>query len=383
MNTRIPVACLLLGAVTAGLSPAQRKEVIGYYPSWRGRDRNSLVSPATIPYDKLTIINYAFFAPGPDGTIAGKDSAGDALCLRGAPGSTLTDLSHRHGVKVLLSLGGWDDSDNFPAVASAPRLRSAFAHACVAAIREYGFDGIDIDWEFPGYAEHRGTPDDRRNFTILLRTLRDSLTAYGRLTRGRYLLTAALPAEQSHAANIEVQEIAGILDQLSLMTYDFSGPWDPRSYHNSPLYASQVADSGRSLDGAFRLYHRTYGIPADRINLGVAFFGKTFTRCTALNAPHEGADTAHFPIGLYYEILNNMGKFERRWDDQAKVPYLVSTEWNMLVTYDDPESVRAKATYALENGIHGFIIWELTGDHLPDGTTPLLDAIDSTFRASR
>jgi chitinase len=382
MNIRTAVVCLLLSAVTVSLSPAQRKEVVGYYPSWRGRDRNSLVIPATIPYDKLTIINYAFFTPRPDGTIAGKDSIGDALYLRGAPGSRLTDLAHQHGVKVLLSLGGWDDSDNFPAVAAGPKLRMAFAHACIEAIGAYGFDGIDIDWEFPGYPEHKGTPDDKRNFTTLLRTIRDSLSAYGRQTQRRYLLTAALPAELSHAADIEVKEIAEILDQLSLMTYDFSGPWDPRSYHNSPLYASQGADSGRSLDGAFKLYHRTYGIPADKINLGVAFYGKTFTHCTALNTPHEGADTAHFPIGLYYEILNNMGKFERRWDDQAKVPYLVSTEWNMLVCYDDPESIRAKANYVLEKGIHGLIIWEITGDHLPDGTTPLLDAIVSTFRTN-
>jgi chitinase len=265
-------------------------------------------------------------------------------------------------------------------VAAAAHLRATFAHACIEAIKDYGFDGIDIDWEFPGYSDHKGTTDDASNFTILLRIVRDSLSAYGHRADRTYLLTAALPAGASHASNMEVKKIAEILDQLNIMTYDFSGSWDPRSYHNSPLYASQGADSGRSLDGAFALYNRAYGIPADKINLGVAFYGKTFSHCTALNTSHGGADTVHFSEAFYYDIVASLNRFERRWDDQAKVPYLVSTDWNMLISYDDPESVRAKAHYVLDRGIHGLIIWEITGDYLADGSTPLLDAIASTFR---
>ncbi len=382
MNLRSGILCFIASIFVSGYASAQKKEITGYYPSWKWKSRNNLVSPARIPYDKLTIINYAFFVPRPDGTITGRDTVGDALYLRGTQGSRLTDLAHRHGVKVLLSLGGWEDSDNFPAIAATSLLRGAFARACTGAIREYGFDGIDIDWEYPGYADHKGTSGDRRNFTLLLQTLRDSLSAYGARTGRSYLLTAALPAAAAHAAHIEVKEIAEILDQVNIMTYDFSGPWDPRSYHNSPLYGSLGIDSGRSVDGAFRLYHRTYGVPAAKINLGVAFYGQTFSGCTALNAPHAGADTLHFPRdgAFYYDILNTIGHFVRRWDDQAKVPYLISTEWNLLVSYDDAESIRAKAAYVLRNEIHGLMIWEITGDYLPDGTTPLLDAVGSTFQ---
>jgi len=382
VSIRAGIFCLIAAILTSGYAPAQKKEIIGYYPSWKWKSRNNLVSPARIPYDKLTIINYAFFIPRPDGTFTGKDSVGDSLYLRGTPGSTLTDCAHRHGVKVLLSLGGWEDSDNFPAIAATPLLRAAFARSCLEAISEYGFDGIDIDWEYPGYVDHKGTPGDARNFTLLLQTVRDSLSAYGARTGRTYLLTAALPAGANHAANIEVKKIAEILDQLNIMTYDFSGPWDSRSYHNSPLYSSLGVDSARSVNGAFTLYHRTFGVPAAKINLGVAFYGQTFSRCTALNAPHAGADTLHFSTdgAFYYNILEHIGKFVRRWDDEAKVPYLISTEWNLLISYDDAESIRAKAEYTLRNNIHGLIIWEITGDFLPDGTTPLLDAIVSTFQ---
>ncbi|RPH32224.1 glycoside hydrolase family 18 protein, partial [bacterium] len=135
------VLCLVLSGT------AQRKEVIGYFPSWKWRMEKNALTPEKIPYEKLTIINYAFFYPRPDGTISGRDSVGDALYLSGAPGTRLTDLAHRRNVKVLLSLGGWEDSNNFPAVAADPATRSTFAHACVDAVRRYGFDGIDIDWE--------------------------------------------------------------------------------------------------------------------------------------------------------------------------------------------------------------------------------------------
>lgn len=374
------LSVLLLIAVVS-VCNAQRPEVIGYYPSWKWNSRNNLVSPARIPYDKLTIINYAFFVPSRDGTISGKDSVGDALYLRCSPSPTIVNLAHEHRVKVILSLGGWEDSGNFPVVASTPNLHRSFAHSCVNAIRTYGFDGIDIDWEFPGYADHNGTPEDRRNFTLLLREVKDSLVAHGNETGKAFLLTAALPAGTSHLANMEISEISGILDMLNIMTYDFYGSWDPLANHNCPLYPSEGADPSRSVDGAFTLFHHTLDIPGSKINLGVPFYGHTYTHCVALNAPHHGADTVHFSRfgAFYYDIHRQLAEFTRTWDDRAKVPYLVSAARNELISYDDTESVRAKAQYVLDHHARGVIIWEITGDFLDDGTTPLLDAITGVF----
>jgi chitinase len=139
------------------------------------------------------------------------------------------------------------------------------------------------------------------------------------------------------------------------------------------------------VDGAFRLFHNTFGIPAGKINLGVPFYGQTFTNCTGVDAPHAGADTVHFSKqgAFYYDIVENMHNFTRYWDDHAKVPYLVSSSWKMFVSYDDEESVAFKARYVLEHGARGVIIWESTGDYMPDGTTPLLDVISSHFNISR
>jgi len=376
--------CLTFSALS------QKKEIIGYYPSWKWKSRNNLMTPARIPYDKLTIINYAFFYPLPDGRVVGRDTVGDDIYLQGErdlttgehkPETSLMALAHRNKVKVVLSLGGWEDSDNFPVVAAGAASRAHLAHSCIERIREFGFDGIDVDWEFPGYAEHKGTPEDKQNFTLLLHTLKDSLTALGVQSAKSYLLTAALPANPGETASMDIEKVAPILDQLNIMTYDFSGPWDPISNHNSPLYAPRPEDSTHNVDAAFKKYHTVYGIPSEKINLGVPFYAHTFSNCTELHAPHAGSDTVHFSKdgAFYYDIVTIMDKFTRRWDDRAKAPYLVSTNWNMLVSYDDEESIRCKAQYVVENNARGLIIWEITGDYLPDHRTPLLDAIHDTF----
>lgn len=378
MLTRIVLLVMLISCVlSSGFS--QRKEVIGYFPSWKWTMGKSAMTPEKIPYEKLTIINYAFFSPRPDGIIVGRDTVGDALYLRAVPGSRITDLAHQHGVKVLLSLGGWEDSGNFPAVAASPALRKTFVRSCMDTVRRYGFDGIDVDWEYPGFAEHNGTPVDRENFTLLMQLLKDSLQAHGASTGITCLLTGAFAATASHSDCIDFGKIGNILDQLNIMTYDFYGAWSPLSNHNAPLYPSAGADSSLCMDAAFTLYNRTYHIPASKLNLGLAFYGRTYSHCTALNSTHAGPDTMYLPGATYSEILARIGSFTRKWDERAEVPYLVSSAWNMLVSYDDEASIRIKSQYMLDKKVHGCIIWEITQDYLPDGSTPLLNAVAKTF----
>ena len=367
-------------------------EIVGYYPSWKWRTGAHGLTPEEIPFDRLTVINYAFFVPLQDGTIAGKDTGGDARILlphtveaTGKRSASLTAQAHGRGVRVLLSIGGWDDSGAFPAVASDPTRRAQFAHSCAGTILRYGFDGIDIDWEFPGLEVHNGSPADSTAFPLLLRTLRDTLDRLG-TSLGRHLaLSAALPALDVRARMMSIERSAPLLDFLNIMTYDLHGTWDPRAYHNAPLYAGPGSDSALTVDGAFRLYHGKYGVPARRINLGVPFYGHTFFDCTELQGPHSGEDTTLFPSSngaLYANIAAHMGDFTRHWDPYALVPYLTSPVRRTLVSYDDAESVRLKAEYAAAHGAGGLIIWEITQDSLPDGSHPLLEAIDEVFRES-
>ncbi len=393
--TRGRTALLLLLTLAAATElPAQRREVVGYYPAWSYVDRDTLVTPLRLPYEKLTVINYAFFVPLPDGRLVGRNPEVDDVILLGTPDPAtgairpetgLSFLAHRHGVKLLLSLGGWDASGNFPAVAADPERRRTFARSCADAVRRYGFDGIDIDWEYPGYEPHNGTPGDGANYLLMLREVRDTLDAMGRGAQQRPLLTIAVPAHPSQAQGFDVSAAKGVLDFINIMTYDFHGAWDPVSDHNAPLFAPGTGDPAQCVDAAFRLYHESYGFPAERINIGTAFYGRSYTNCSDIRMPHGGSDAVHFPpegTPRYHTLRAALDSCSRRWDDRANVPYLVCDAWNSVVSYDDEESTALKARYVLDHGIRGIIIWELTGDFFPDGSTPLLDSIHRVFTAT-
>ncbi len=364
---------------TSGMG--QQKEIVGYFPSWNWEHKNSLMTYDKIPFNELTIIDYAFWHPLLDGNIAGINPVGDSLILYGTMGKLpLVALAHANNVKVMLSIGGWEDSQNFPTVASTGLLRATFAHACVEAVKKFDFDGIDIDWEYPGYVEHNGTPADLVNSTELLEILRDSLDAYGMQVRKTILLSAALSATADHLSGYDVKKLASILDMLNVMTYDYNGSWSPRSGHNSPLYASTIGDSVRNIDATFKLFTEDLHVPASKINLGIPFYGHSFAQCTTLNGEYHGSDTTLFPGGdvNYYSLVPYVDKY-RHWDENACVPYLVFPGANTLVSYDDEESIKLKAQYVLDHKARGVIIWEITGDYLKDGKSALLDALYKKF----
>jgi len=364
------------------VSSSGAKDIIGYFPSWRFMERDTLVNQATIPYEKLTIINYAFFYPTPEGELLGLHPEADEFLLNDLrnkdtgdllPNTSLIDYAEGHGVKVMVSIGGWEDSGNFPEVASSKEKRAKFASSCINLIRKYGFHGIDIDWEYPGLEAHNGSPADYDNFTLLLSILRDSLDVHSDETDLYYPLSFAAPASPTVAKGFDVVAISEILDFINIMTYDFHGVWDSKSNHNSPLFAS----SGGSVDQAFRLYHEDYGVPAEKLNIGAPFYGRTFGQCRKIYGKHSGVSTFFHPEGFAdYQMLENKGVgFRRKWDEKAKVPYFVNRKKKILVSYDDEKSVGYKADYILDNNARGVIIWTIVGDYLENGDSPLLHVL--------
>ena len=108
-------------------------------------------------------------------------------------------------------------------MAKNPTGRKNFAANCVKLIETYDFEGIDIDWEYPGYADHMGTPGDKQNYSLFLLEIRNALDALGKKNGRVYGLTAALPCGPANMANIEIDVVSNILTELNLMTYDFYG----------------------------------------------------------------------------------------------------------------------------------------------------------------
>lgn len=382
------------------------KEIVGYYPNWQWYDRSKLVNPSSIAYSKYSIINYCFFKPEASGLISNTDTWADENLLQGQinwsttptsyyPNTSIIDLAHTAGTKVMVSIGGWTLSDNFPSIAADASKRAVFAGECNRLLSFYNFDGIDIDWEYPGYAAHSGTVSDKANFTIFMQQIRDSISALGLRNGKTYKLSACFGASAANANNIDWNAIVPILDMLNLMTYDFFGAWDCLANHNSPLYAPSSGDPSFNINSAFNMLVSTYGVPSTKINIGVGFYGRSQTGATALHAATScGVNNTTFSADdgspLYYNVVNNLSLFDTYWDNIAKVPYLMGkaagSAAGTFVSYDNSLSIGYKAQYIVDNNARGAIIWEITGDYMETtagsgivGSTPLVDTLNQVF----
>jgi len=396
---RLLIGVLLVMGNNSVISQEQ-KEIVGYYPNWQWYDRSQLVDPEAIMYEKYTVINYAFFRPMADGTVTSTDSWADENLLLGPmiwwpvvmhdSTRSMPYLAHEAGIKLVPSIGGWNDSFNFPGIAADAVKRQTFVNSCIALIETYNFDGIDLDWEYPGYAPNGGTPADKQNFTLLLQDLRNELDALEVQTGKEYILTSCFSADEEKMLDIEWQNVLPLVDMVNLMTYDFHGSWDPESNFNTPMYPPQYGNPDWCINGAFTILTQTFNVPPEKVNIGIAFYGKSLANCTQLYGTHTGYDGSTFwedeGVPLYYNTLKRLNLFTRYWDEQVKCPYLLGNTINTFVTYDDPESLRYKAQFVKDHNAKGIIIWEITGDYIeaPPGSgiisgTPLLDTIHAVF----
>ena len=392
------------------------REVFAYFPSWKWKQRDFLVNPATIDYTKYTAINYAFFQPLKARSMATFDHVADKTILLGeskstaAPGyagwkgygtpqwhhsgTSLVSIAHEHNVKVLISIGGWTLSKHFATISARETSRSRFAHSCNELVRTYGIDGIDIDWEYPGFAANYGSPADSKNFTLLLQNVRDSLDFIQKKEGRHLLLTAAFGVAPNRTDDIEWSEVVPLLDFINLMTYDFYGSDFSMTNHNAPLFAPEEGIEGFDLNSVVNYLLSEYQVPPGKINIGVAFYGRSLkTR----NEPglhvisRQMPDYSTFPIGhgapSYFSIVANQSLFNYHWDRIAQVPYLKGkNSLHTFVTFDDENSVARKARYVLEKGLPGAIVWDITGDYLETkpgskkvAWTPLAKALSDAF----
>lgn len=306
----------------------------------------------------------------------------------GPPG--LLKKAKAYGVKVMASLGGWSMSKHFPAVAADAQKRKRLVADCRKLI-DMGFDGIDLDWEFPGGAGMNiidFSAADYRNFTLLVEDIRREIG-------DGYLITAATSTANRLLAGFEWPRLQQIMDYFNIMTYDVNGGWSDIAGHNSPLYNYPGQENGElaaSLDKTIR-FLLDQGVAASKINAGVAFYGRGVitegpaalnakTVKTTANVPPDGVintcgDFVNWPLNVcdgtpnYAMIVQKTqegeyGGWQYHWDEHARVPYL--TKDNYFLSYDNERSVAEKARYVEEKNLAGVIIWTAYGD-LQDLTT--------------
>ena len=181
-----------------------------YYTGWSAYKG---YTPSQVPAGKLTHLNYAFAKINPStGRIELADPANDRKNF-----AAMRALKNKHKqLKTLISIGGWDYSTYFSDVASTSARREAFAQSCLEFILEHGFDGIDIDWEYPvagGLPGNSNRPQDKQNFTLLAAPFATSWMQ-GKQDGRRYYLTIAGAANTSYLSRIEAAKVAELVDDI-------------------------------------------------------------------------------------------------------------------------------------------------------------------------
>ena len=407
------LCCFLLILVTlfsfklpSSVVAASSKQLVVYFPNWaiyNAAHQNLTVG--MIPWSKVTAINHAFFEVDSSFKLATIDSFADfdkwmdhsegwdPGQLRGHMGEYKYYKTLYPDVKLFISVGGWTRGQNFHAMAQTAATRGIFIQSVVDFLKQYPFvDGIDIDWEYPGVNRAPdpndsydkgcpGGPEDKQNYTALLRELRQAFNNNGLSNK---LLTAAIAGGYDKLELQEPDVYHQYLDWLNVMTFDYHGAWEKITNNASPLYANPDDPSPTApidiknkynCDYSMRLLRDTYGIPASKLNMATPYYSRGWKGVSGGNnglfanatGPATGSwDNPTAPGGQYpyFELkaMENRDGYVKYRDPVSNTPYLYNASAGIMLTYEDEISLAQKCDYINSNGFGGLMVWEISGD---------------------
>ena len=333
--------------------------------------KDAALTPGQIDARSLTRVNYAF-ANIKDGRMV-TGFAADAENF-----AFLNGLKRENpSLTVLVSVGGWLWSTDFSDVSLTAESRKIFIASVMEFLARYQMDGLDIDWEYPGMvgSGHTFRSEDKENFTLLLKELRQRFARESKRSGKKLYLTIAAGASEEYLAHTEMAKVARYVDTVNLMAYDFYEPTDDGlTGHHAPLFTNPADPKKVSADASVEAFERA-GVPAKKILLGVPFYGHVWgevaDREHGLYQPGKAAPEGYAPYSVVSSETTGSG-YVRYWDPVARVPYLYNADKRLFVSYEDAESLAAKCGYVREHGLDGVMFWDYSGD--PSGT--LLKALN-------
>lgn len=381
---------LLANLTVAQTEPEQSYRAVGYYTSYSiyETETSDPYYVTDIPADNLTHLIYAHINVSQAGQCVSTDDYADTefpypddetfQALRGNFNQLQILKEQNPDLTIMMSIGGWEQSEYIYDSAGTAAARQRFASSCIAFMRRYEFDGIDIDWRYPvSGGREDGNPWDYDNFPLLLEEFRTQLDAASLRDDENYELSIAAPVVPEVYTNFNLSEITLYVDFINLMGFGFAGSWSENTAHIAPLFNSARNTLQTTDDGALYTVNGTVeafldrGVLAEQIVLGVPLFGQAWRDVDendffGLYASNSGTPQGAREGGILWfediDVQRNSGNYVRFFDPNSQVPWLYDESRRIAISYEDEQSILAKAEYVVEMGLGGMMVWELSFD---------------------
>lgn len=342
----------------------------GYYAGWATSRACRTVSPtalrkATAKYSHLA---FSFAHVSSDFRII-PASPDDRKLYR-----EFTDLKKFNpAVQTVIAVGGWAFNDpptqqRFSNMAATPQSRKTFIDSCIDFMREYRFDGLDLDWEYPGAPDRGGSDADFINYVSLVREMRE---AFDKVDE-HYTITMAVPLSNWYLRHFDIAALAKHVDFFNVMSYDLHGVWDGDIPSLGPYVRSHT--NLTEIKENIKMFYKN-GVPTSKLVLGLGGYGRTWKLadracsqpgCEFVSGGQAGKCTGAEGFKAYFEIRDQLGKeglATSHYDKDSESMYLV--QGDQWISYDSTETFRKKKQYAKSNCLRGTMVWSVD---MIDGT---------------